>query len=379
MYKGVNKHSGLELMRIVSMFFIQHSGINGMVSGANRFVLTLIQAFFVVHVDSFILLTGYFQSDKNAKFSKVISIFNATWFYKLLCALGIFILVNYFGFINYVDMTFDRKLISILPLDRLDNWYINCYLLIYMFSPFLNILINKMDKKQFQKLIAISFITFSIIGTLLIGDVVPSYSEGRSLLTFLLLYFVGAYLRKYPIEENPVFSKFTDKMKKYLFLIGYVFFAIVALTFMMTSTAIMPYGKWYLELGKIFSLLNYSFLSPIVIIGAIFYFLFFKNMTFNSRIVSFIGGTTFGIYLFHENVFVRENLYKWIGLEKYAPYGIKIVGIVLGLGLIIFIVCMVVEIIRKGIFTFFYNRKIAEKIRNKTKGFIKKLGLDINY
>ena len=385
MSKSVNKHSSLELMRIVSMFFIivyhiiQHSEIMGMVNGTNKFVLTLICSFFVVHVDSFILLTGYFQSDKDAKLSKVISIFNATWFYKLLCALGIFILVNYFGFINNVDMTFDRKLISLLPLDRQDNWYINCYLLIYIFSPFINALINKLDKKQFQKLIAISFISFSILGTLVIGDVIPSYLEGRSILTFLLLYFIGAYLKKYPLEETAIFSKFTDTMKKYLFLIGYIFFAIIALSFMVTSDSIMNYGKIYQAIGGIFSLLNYSFLSPIVIIASIFYFLFFKNMKFNSKIINYIGGTTFGIYLLHENIFIRDNLYKWLGIQNYATYGIKLVGMLLLLGLIIFIISMIIEIIRKGIYKFCYKRKFAAKLREKIKDFIKSLGLNINY
>ena len=160
----MKKKSSLELMRIISMLFIViyhiilHSSLIGLSTGGTRFLLILLEAFMVVHVNSFILLTGYFQSEKEAKLSNVISVFNATWFYKLLALAIVIILARYFGFTNNIQMTFHQKLVSLLPLDRYDNWYINCYLLTYIFSPFLNILINRLSRKKFKKLIMILFI-----------------------------------------------------------------------------------------------------------------------------------------------------------------------------------------------------------------------------
>lgn len=381
----MNKKSGLELMRIVSMFFIiafhiiEHSGIMVHAVGGSKFLLVLIEAFFIIHVNSFILLTGYFQSEKKAKLSKVISIINANWFYKILCFVAIIILVKYFSFTNIIPLTFNQKLITLLPLDRGENWYINNYLLIYIFSPFLNILIDKLNKKNFKKFIIIMFVIFSLIGTLLIGDVVPVYGYGRSILTFILLYFVGAYLRKYPLEESRLFNVYTDKTKKYIFLIIYVILALTIMAFRMTSLNIYTYGNICGEIADVLYTLTISFLSPLVIIESISYFLFFKNMTFNSKVINFIGGTTFGIYLLHENVYIRENIYTWLHLSEHANGGIKLIGMIMVLGIIIFIVCMIIEIIRKAIFKFFYKRKFALKLRNRIKDFIKSLGLDINY
>ena len=223
------------------------------------------------------------------------------------------------------------------------------------------------------------FVIFSLIGTLLIGSVVPAYGYGRSILTFIFLYFVGAYLRKYPIEESRIFNTYTDKMKKYLFLAIYVVLALIIMAFRMTSIGIFDLGSAYGEIADVLNTLTISFLSPLVILEAVSYFLFFKNMTFNSKVINFIGGTTFGIYLLHENIYICSNLYNWLGIEKYSNYGIKMIGMVIVLGIIIFIVCMIIEIIRKAIFKFFYKRKFAEKIRNKVQIFIKSLGLDINY
>ena len=384
------KKSGLELMRIFSMFFIVvyhiiiHSNFSrgcflGATTGGSRVLLILLEAIMVVHVNSFALLTGYFQSEKKAKLSKVISMVNATWFYKLLCLAGILIAVHYFSLPNSVGMPFDRKLISILPIDRQDNWYINCYLLIYIFSPFLNILINKLDQKKHKKLIMLLFIIFSLVGTLLLGEVVPSYAEGRSILTFILFYFVGAYLRKYPIEESHIFSKYKENAKKYIFLIVWIILAIVLMTFRVAGHSLYNDGRLFQEVAIKFELLATSFLSPIVVIEAIAYFLFFKNMKFNSKVINYIGGTTFGIYLLHENLYVRENIYNWLNMSQYNNQGIKQVLVILVLGIIIFLVCMLVEIIRKAIYKFFYKRKFALKLRNRIQDFIKSLGLDINY
>lgn len=381
----MNKKSSLELMRIISMFFIilyhiiLHSGLADQAVGGSKFLLILLESFLVIHVNSFVLLTGYFQSEKQAKLSKVIQVINANWFYKVFCFIGIIILVKYFSLSNSIGLSFHQKLISVLPLDRCENWYVNCYLLIYIFSPFINILINKLDQKKFKKLILILFVVFSLAGTLLIGSVIPNYADGRCMLTFIFLYLVGAYLKKYPIEESRIFNIYTDKMKKYMFLGLYMVLSLIIMTFRITAMFIVPYGSAFIELSGIFNSLTVSFLSPLVIMSAIAYFLFFKNMKFSSRIINFIGGTTFGIYLLHENIYIRANLYDWLNISKYANNGIVMIGMVLLLGIMMFIACMIIEIIRKAIFKFFYKRKFAEKLRNKIKDFIKSLGLNINY
>ncbi len=381
----MNKKSSLELMRIISMFFIVvyhiilHSNLINLSTGGTKFLLVLLEAFMVVHVNSFILLTGYFQSDKNAKFSKIISVCNATWFYKLLTFVGIILVTNYFSLPNNVDMNFHQKIISILPFDRYDNWYINCYLLTYIFSPYLNVLINKLSRSKLKKLIIILFIVFSLVGTILIGNILPDYNSGRCMMAFILLYFVGAYLRLYPIEESRLFSVYKPKLKKYVFLIGYILLGIIGITFRMTAFNISIYDRFYTEFSDILYMTSISFLSPLVLIQSISYFLFFKNMSFNSRVINFIGGTTFGIYLLHENRYIRDNLFEWLNMSSHANGGIKLVCMVILLGIIIFISCMTVEIIRKAIYKFFYKRKFALKLRNKVQDFIKSLGLDINY
>ena len=81
--------SNYELLRIVSMFFIVmyhaiHHGnvINNCLNEGLKVILEFIMLVLVVHVNSFVLVTGYFQSKSNFKQSKLWSIINANWFYK---------------------------------------------------------------------------------------------------------------------------------------------------------------------------------------------------------------------------------------------------------------------------------------------------------
>lgn len=67
------RNSNFELLRIVSMFmiviwhFIIHSGIYYNTSGYSHILIQFVCALLMIHVNSFVLLSGYFQSDKPMK------------------------------------------------------------------------------------------------------------------------------------------------------------------------------------------------------------------------------------------------------------------------------------------------------------------------
>ena len=72
--------SNFELMRIISMFLIAlwHFLLFGKMEegtfGVTQNVIILLKAITLVHVNSFVLLTGYFNYDKKFKLSKVIPV-----------------------------------------------------------------------------------------------------------------------------------------------------------------------------------------------------------------------------------------------------------------------------------------------------------------
>ncbi len=142
------RKSNYELLRIVSMFFIviYHVIIHGhVIENTNNTTLQVILYIIIlittVHVNSFILVTGYFQCESKFKFSKVLSLCNASFFYR---ALVLIILIS------LGVMSFDTlKLFQELSYIRLwYYWFVRVYIYLYCLSPFINYLINVLYKEH---------------------------------------------------------------------------------------------------------------------------------------------------------------------------------------------------------------------------------------
>ena len=83
--------SNFELMRIVSMFLIViwHVIMHGKMfantsSDVIKFILNLIQYIIIIHVNSFVLLSGYFQSKSKFRIGKFLDLIMEVLFYLTL-------------------------------------------------------------------------------------------------------------------------------------------------------------------------------------------------------------------------------------------------------------------------------------------------------
>lgn len=380
----LNRKSNYELMRITSMIFIviyhiiMHCCFESKSTGSMSIIINFINALIVVHVNSFILLTGYFQCKTKLKLSRVISLNNAAWFYKALFLLIVIILSTCLGIKLANHITTIEFIKTILPIDYGIYWFLECYLAIYLLSPILNKVILNCTKKQLQKIIIIIFILFSIISTLTMDEVIYTRS-GHSIASFILLYFIGAYLRLYPMNENYFFKIFTDTAKKTIYLIAFLSCACLSLLCHIAYTKMSGLHPLFNEIGLILNYSFFSFASPIVIIQSIFYFLFFSTLNINSKFINKISKSTFGVYLIHENIYVRDNIYKWLGYTKINIITPKVVIITIITAIVMFLVCTVMEQIRQKIFNFIYNRKFSKRIRKKYQEYFKNLGLNLTW
>lgn len=383
-----NRNSNFELMRIFSMFLIIIYHIILRISSTHSYemspfmymFLKLIIAITIVHVNSFIILTGYFQCKKQVKFSKFISINNAVWFYEVTFLLiAIFLTFKLDVFLAYPITKLD-VFKTLIPLDYGIYWYIGCYLILYLISPILNKVINNCDKKGLLKIILLLLLILSIVPTLTLDNVVYT-NQGHSVANFVLLYFVGAYLRNYPIEESIILKKFSNTALKTLYFILFFYFSMLSiLCFSMSEQLSNPNGGEILKhISDIFFNFYNSFGSPIIIIQTIVYFLFFSKLNIQSKFVNFISKYTLGVYLIHENIYVRDNLYSMLNYFNVSRFRIKQLLLIFITAFLIYIFCTLIEIIRQFIFKFIYNRKLSCRFRNFCKGFLYQIGFNINW
>lgn len=333
------KQSNYELMRIVSMFMIVlwhvivHNVSTDELDPVLSIVINAILFFLVVHVNSYVLLTGYFSLEKKTTWKKAWSLLKMAWMYRVVIALVL-------TFTSLVAMSRVQLFQELMPLDVADYWFINCYLLLLMLIPFLNILIQNINEVQHRNLLLISFALFCIIPY--ITNQATVNNNGYSIIQFVFLYFLGAYLKKYPLAKNYYFVRCSKKKLQFLF-IG-VFFSCIVINFLLSYYAkgLVTVQSSFMELIRTtISHGSLAYSNPLIVIQSVAYFCFFGTLHIKSKKINKISSLCFGIYLFHDNNYVRQVIYKPFQLVKHAkslsfiPYWFMVASAIFILGLLI--------------------------------------------
>lgn len=370
------RKSNFELLRIVSMFFIVlyhtiHHGniINNCTNEGLKIVLEIIMLIIVVHVNSFILVTGYFQSKGSFKQSKLWSIINANWFYKV-------VILIIFSLLNIETFTTVDKFMNLFPLNLIDYWFINPYIILYCLSPFLNKAIDSLQKRDYQKLLVVLLIFLSIL-PYITGDRLYS-NDGFTLYNFIILYLIGAYLRRYPLKDSYIFKKISNNFYQILMVIVFLACAIVNYSFNQTAKSLLGKNSLFDMFGYSIIGMTRAYSNPIVIVQSIAFFAFFETLNFKSSLVNSLSRLTLGVYIIHDNSYVRKNIYKWIGIDRSAVMSYKYVLYALLAATIIYIGCSLIEWIRQLIFKGISSLKISKKIREKYYNYIKNIYIKQN-
>lgn len=367
-----NRNSSFELMRIVSMIFIVigHTlSWGGVTDSANDFlklIIYIIYALIVVHVNSFVLLTGYYQVQSKFKIKKVINILILMLFYRFFCLI-IAINLDWIQYVGIKDL-----ILKIVPLSNFSYWYLNVYIVLYLISPYLNVFVNNTSKKKYGILLIILFIFCSIITRTTMQEFIAN-EDGYSLMHFIFMYLVGGYLRKYDgtISFKVLNKRITTVDKSNIFLIIYFIAGIIKflLNYLGTNNNILPEFV-NIRLNYSFDRLIYD--DPLVILQSISYFLFFKNLKIKSSAINTLSLATNEVYLFHMNQSFRKNLYLMLGLNlsnytiKNVP---KIIWVVMQIYFIGIIIFFVRTFIIKTISDNKYIMKVKEKVEKKCNIF----------
>lgn len=366
------RQSNFELMRIISMFMIVlwhviKNNINFVQTpDVVHFFLIIIICTIVIHVNSFVMVNGYFSFSKTRNsWKKACSLLGVTWFYKVAMAVVLFFVTT--GVIGKFELFKE-----FFPLDVIRSyWFINCYILLLLLSPFINILLDRLTESQYRKLLLTSFLLFSIVPFITNQTMVSN--DGFNLVQFIFLYLIGAYFKKYPIEKNYHFKKFSKNkiqlLSLSLFLIC-VFFNVCIYFLSLYLKSIDQVLLQEIGEGLHHSIFCYS--SPIIIIQTIAYFQFFRTLSIQKRWINSLASLTFGIYLFHENYYLKLILYAPFRLHQHAQnMGIFVYAFVVAIS--IFLVGLVIEWIRKQIAKFLKGRKWVKNIQNRCIHYIEQI------
>ena len=290
-----NRESGIELLRIVLMIGVILLHFNDSTNGnainlvekfsLSWFILMILENIFIYAVDIFIIISGYFLCKSNKRsFIKVIELFLELIIIRLL---------KYFILIIIGEKLFSIK--SLMTLFIPNSYFVVLYCVLYLISPYINVVLNKLKQKDLKKLLIMLIIIFccwntignefeNIVGKSFMGlSTVGAWGsqQGFNIVNFIVLYLVGTYLK-----INDVKISFR-KIKLLLIL------EIVLIGWSILEKIYLPYRiAWYYD-------------NPIIVVNAAIIFLIFKNIKIKSKVINELAKGSFTVFLIN-SIFIRK-------------------------------------------------------------------------
>ncbi len=349
--KYKTRDSNLELFRIIIMLlivahhYVVNSGlidcINSNPASNQSIFLLLFGAWGKVGINCFVLITGYFMCKSHITITKFLKLYFEVVFYALIGYL-IFIIIGYekFNLLNFIQ--------KLVPFAELKDNFSGCFLIFYLFIPFLNILINNINKHQFKLLLALILIPYSLFGSIPKLSVRMNYVEW-----FCIIYFIGSYLRLYLPRY------FDNKNYRIIFFFSNILLSILSIILINRLNKFQYF--FLIDSNKI--------LAVTLSISAFIYFKYL-NIKYN-KLINLIASTTFGVLLIHSSGnYMRKWLWKDF-LNNIGQYGTSNLYIHAFLSVIgIFVICSLIDLIRiklleQPLFRLIENK--IEKVEKKSK------------
>ena len=329
------RQANFELLRIVAMFMIitLHYIVKGCsVSDAidRTFVyytLRLIEAFCIVAVNCYVLISGFFLVESEWKAGRVISLLAQILFYSVLIPLAMMCI----GMISWQDLDLYDWIGFIFPIETEHYWFATAYLMMYIFAPVLAAGVKRMDKKSMQKVIVVLLLFFSVGKSVLPVSLVTD-RYGYDYGWFLCLFLIAAYIRLYC-------PSWLEQKKHALFL-----YVSMSLCIFVLSIATGALGN-SIDTFAYYSEMPYTYNHVLCLIGAIGLFCTFKNTKIRegkmAGIIRRFAPYTFGIYLLHEHILVRYEWMEWLYIDNVRgtwlilPHMIACVAIIYVMGTLV--------------------------------------------
>lgn len=325
--KYLNRDSNMELLRILAILgvLVVHADffalgvptkeecISAPLVSTWRFI---IENMTIISVNLFVLLSGWYGIHPKRK--RLLEFLFQILFFNILF-FGIYTIIS-------PEKTLTRDGIgSIFMLDE-RFWFVKAYLLLYLISPILNSYLEKAPQKQFKWILICFFLFQTVYGWLFPS--VSWFKYGYSTISFIFIYLLASFLRKYRIQIGGGKS----------LIVIYVIF--VFLNSVLSFASVYLNRSYYIE-----RLIAYN--SPMVIIASVAMFLYFTKIHLKSGLINMVAISSFAAFLFHANHFFVEEVYRpwlkeWFATDTFTLFSIKaLVFIVL-----IFVLSIILDKIR---------------------------------
>lgn len=317
-----DRQSNFELLRLVAMLMVLFHHATYVALGEvdqNAIIESPGFAFYrvftnqlcLVCVNVFILISGWFRIHATVKgaCSLLFQVVFLAALLTLICGIT--------GYNIKTTETFYALLLGS------NYWFVVKYMVLYTLSPIINQFFESTSKTKALNVLIAFFVLETVYGYLIGAD----FDKGYSALSFIGIYMLGSYIRKYP-------NAFTTLSAKKDIVIYFLITLISAMGFYL--------GKKYWDIG--FHLIHYN--SPLLILASVYFFLAFSKIQIKSKMINWAAASAFSIYLIQEHPLIKVHYLIYMNslAETHAglPYFFSVIGSIVLIG----VVCIILDQLR---------------------------------
>lgn len=290
------RNSSVELFRILASvlvlvvhFYGFFLGLPPEFGGFSEFYLSqdIIVSISVICVNCFLVITGWYGL--SFKLKHIFTIYSIlVWIYVPFFLINCYI-NNQFSFLG---------LLNCFIAFGVENYYVQCYMMLLVMSPILNSFIKKYGKCILPY--TLIFWSIEIIFDWILDNNSLGFGGGFQLTHFILMYMLGRTAFLYRDQLKTILSNKTC-----------VLICILGPTSIALMYLFLPYKYCF------------AYSNPLNILVSFSLFLLFERKSFHNAFINSIGRSTLAVYIFHMTDPVLNYLLNWdtYCLKNYS-YGI---------------------------------------------------------
>lgn len=308
------RNSSIELLKVVAIAIIVFSHAmpvpNGFITFQDDFAMPLematanVQRLLILLMkyggqfgnDIFIICSAWFLLDsKRTNISKVIYMIGDCFLISVLFLL-IFLGMGY-------HLSAKEILMQVFPVLTSANWFVTCYIIVYLIHRALNIVIYKLRQKELLATVLLMLVLYSGFNYIFRESLFYNYLIG-----FICVYFLTGYIKLYVSETS-----ITVRGNVILLLVSSAGnLGIIGITNLLGLSIPLFADKlthWN------------AFISPFTLFAAIAVFQLVRTHSFVNRGINYLSSLSLLIYIIHDNRLVINHLLGEVYRYIYHTFG----------------------------------------------------------
>ena len=274
--------------------------------------------------DIFVLISGYFLVNSSGiNYHKLFKLWLKIFFYSVVFY-GVFV----FAGLEVFSLKTMLKIMMPVTKNAIGLWFVSAYFVMYMIHPYINVMIKAMSREDCTKFVKALVIYWCIIPML-----TKSSFGANNTINFICLYCIAAYIRLYAPDFRG---------RRHIGL------GVLCILLNFLSVIVLDIVSVRIRMNSIYFI---GMMRPVTIMACVCLLGGFSGLDIpHSKVVNLLASATFGVYMIHDNRFVRPFLWRTLfnnasfqDSSYLIPYSIAVI-------LVVYISCTVIELIRAKIF-----------------------------